>query len=405
MVLAEAAGTNMEPLRKPSREPAEGRLTKEHGAATANGEIGEAGEAKFDKYAEMLARLGLWPSTETAQTAIKTEDPDSVSDSEKKFQTLESVSPKAQKLDISKMYVSLAKSQITVVVPTLNEAEGITQVLDEVRAEGFTNILVVDGYSTDKTVELVQRKGVKVIYQHGPGKAGAVLTAIERVETPYVLFMDGDCTYDPKDIWRLLNHADRYSHVIGARDKKNIPKLHRLGNWIISQTFNLLFGVNLSDVCSGMYLLETEVARKYRLRERGFLIEIELAASSATDEEVTEVPIRYRPRVGQEKLKAWHGFPILFGAIFVFRRYNPILLYAGLGALTLFPAAIILVWVALEQLTRGIWHSGWVIVGVMLMLAALQSITLASMSFMTRHSEERLMHEMKRRKHFDSSSA
>lgn len=221
-------------------------------------------------------------------------------------------------------------------------------------AEGFRNILVVDGYSTDNTVELVQEKGAKLIYQHGPGKAGAVRTAIERVETPYVLLMDGDCTYDPKDIWRLLNHADRHSHVIGAREYRTIRKLHRFGNWVISQTFSLLFGVNLTDVCSGMYLLETKAARRYRLRERGFTVEVEMAASSATEDEVTEVPINYRPRVGTGKLKARYGFSILFAAIMLFRRYNPILLYSGLGALSLLPATIVLAWVALQKLTTGI---------------------------------------------------
>jgi dolichol-phosphate mannosyltransferase len=389
--LPEVEGSNT----KQGSESHEDYPTESAGEAPANWDNRKNGEVESDKYAEMLVRLGLLPGAKTVEeTAIKPEGSDS--DSEKKFQALKFDSNATQRLDINKAYVSLAKNQITVVIPTLNEAEGIAQLLDEVAAEGFRNILVVDAYSTDKTVELVHQKGVKVIYQHGSGKAGAVITALERVETPYVLFMDGDCTYDSKDIWRLLNHADRYSHVIGARNKRSIPKLHRFGNWVISQTFSLLFGVNLSDVCSGMYLLETEVARSYRLRERGFVVEIELAASSAADDEVTEVPIRYRPRVGEGKLKAWHGFPILLAAFTLFRRYNPLLLYSGIGALSFIPAVIILGWVATQELTRAVWHSGWVIVGVMLMLAALQSFTLASMSILTRHSEERLMHEMKR---------
>ena len=94
---------------------------------------------------------------------------------------------------------------------------------------------------------------------------GASFIGSHLVDKLLSLFMDGDCTYDPKDIRRLLNHADHYSHVIGARDKRHIPLVHRLGNWVISKTFTMLFGVNISDVCSGMYLLETEEARKYCL--------------------------------------------------------------------------------------------------------------------------------------------
>jgi dolichol-phosphate mannosyltransferase len=299
---------------------------------------------------------------------------------------------------MNEIYVNLAKDQVTVVIPTLNEAEGIAQVLDEVEKEGYRNILVVEGYSNDKTAEKANQNGVKVIYQHGPGKAGAIRTAIEHVQTPYMLFMDGDCTYDPNDIWRLLNHADHYSHVIGTRTKQHIPRVHRLGNWVISQTFRALFGVRISDVCSGMYLLETEEARKYKLQKAGFIVEIELAACSAANENVTEVPISYRPRVGQGKLSTWQGFSILFAAFPLARQYNPILFYSSLAALSMIPAMMICGWVALQQLTTGIWHSGWILLGVMLLLMATQAGTLASMSIMTRHSEERLLRELRKAK-------
>jgi glycosyltransferase involved in cell wall biosynthesis len=116
----------------------------------------------------------------------------------------------------------------------------------------------VDGYSNDQTAQIAHSNGVDVIYQQGAGKAGAVKTAIEQVGTPYVLFMDGDSTYDPKDIWRLLTHTERYTHVIGVRDRKYIPRLYRLGNWVTSQVFSVVFGVKTSNVCSGMYLLETD---------------------------------------------------------------------------------------------------------------------------------------------------
>lgn len=355
----------------------------------------ESGEAEFDKDAGMLQDSNI-VRTVVASEGTKAEVAESDSSSVKKPRGLDVDSSPRPKIDFNGVYISLAKDQVTVVIPTLNEAEAISKVLQEVKEAGYRNVLVVEGYSKDKTAEKVHQNGARLTYQHSPGKAGAVITAIEHVETPYMLFMDGDCTYDPKDIWRLLNHAEHYSHVIGARDKRNIPLLHRLGNWVISKTFSLLFGVSISDVCSGMYLIETKVAREYRLRETGFAVEIELAACSAAGEDVTEVPISYRPRVGEGKLNAWHGFSILFAAFILFRRYNPIFLYSGLTALSVVPATIILGWVALELLTTGIWHSGWVIIGVLLMLVAAQALTLASVSILTRHSEERLMHELRR---------
>lgn len=252
------------------------------------------------------------------------------------------------------------------------------------------NVLVVDGYSTDKITETAYENGVRVIHQHGIGKAGAVKTAIDRVETPFMVFMDGDHTYDPKDIWRLMNHNEHYCHVIGARDKKHIPRLHRFGNWVISRTFSLLFTVKTSDVCSGMYLLETEEAKKYGLQEPGFIAEIELAALSASRGSLTEVPISYRPRIGARKLNTWkHGFVILSAAFTLARRHNPILLYSSIAGLSAIPATMILGWVVLQQLTRRIFHSGWALAGLMFLLVAAQAFTLASVSILTKHTEER----------------
>ena len=76
---------------------------------------------------------------------------------------------------------------VTVVVPTLNETEAIGKVIDEIRECGFKKILVVDGYSTDDTVKIAKEKGVKVVFQYGEGKAGAIRTAIDLVDTPYML--------------------------------------------------------------------------------------------------------------------------------------------------------------------------------------------------------------------------
>jgi len=211
-----------------------------------------------------------------------------------------------------------------------------------------------------------------------------------------MLFMDGDCTYDPKDIWRLVNHSEHYSQVIGARDGQHIPRIHRFGNWVISQVFSVLFNVKTTDVCSGMYLLETEEARKYTIQEGGFIVEIELVAQSASTKNLTEVPISYRPRIGTRKLNTWkHGLAILSAAFGLARRHNPILLYSGIAGLSIIPAALVLGWVVYEQLMMRRFHSGWALAGMMVLLVAAQAFTLASVSILTKHTEERLTKEIK----------
>ncbi|MEM0313399.1 MAG: glycosyltransferase [Candidatus Bathyarchaeia archaeon] len=285
----------------------------------------------------------------------------------------------------------ISPGHVTVVVPTLNEAKAIGLVIDELRREGYDNILVVDGYSRDGTDRIAGSKGVKVIYQHGLGKTGALKTAIEHVATPYILVMDGDHTYDPGDIRRLLSHGRFYQLVIGARDRRNISRLHRLGNWIITQTFNILFGTSLSDVCSGMYLLKADFARRIDLASKGFSTEVEIAAQAAMEQSITQVPIGYRPRMGRRKLATWrHGFAILSSVIGLARRHNPILFFSAIAASAIIPAIAILAWVAYRLAILGIWHSGWALLGVMLLLFASQSITLGAIAYMLKRIERRI---------------
>jgi len=293
-----------------------------------------------------------------------------------------SAGPAAEyKIETEPVLSELVKDQVTVVIPTLNEAGAISEVIEEVKGEGYHNIIVVDGYSKDATGAIASGNEVGLVYQHGIGKAGGVRTALEHVKTPYVLFMDGDGTYNPKDIWRLLNHADRYVHVIGSRDRRNIHLVHRFGNWLISHLFSLLFGVKVNDVCSGMYLLETAEAGRYSLEESGFVAEIELAAQSASMRQLTEVPVDYRARIGRRKLNTWRdGRAILSAAFTLAWRYNPVLMSAGLAGLLTIPALSILSWVLFERVANAVWHLGWALFGAVLLIVGAQALTLAGVS-------------------------
>ncbi|MEM3546204.1 MAG: glycosyltransferase [Candidatus Bathyarchaeia archaeon] len=289
----------------------------------------------------------------------------------------------------------VSKDAVTIVIPTLNEENGIGSVIDGLIAEGYRNILVVDGYSSDRTVEIAKSKGVDIIYQNGIGKAGAIATAIEKVSTPYMLVMDGDCTYNPRDVERLLMHAKDYDEVIGYRsDRGNIPLLHRVGNGIISLAFSLMFGKHIRDPCSGMYLLRTDVAKRLELASRGFDVEVELAGQIASLGRIGEVPVSYGKRVGEGKLNAWRdGFRILMAAVRVMWLYNPVFLFSSLLALLIVPGAIIL----LEQLTlrylygAEAWSLGWSWLGLVLFVAGLQGLTIATISLILRRMERRII--------------
>jgi len=287
--------------------------------------------------------------------------------------------------------MSVGKHEVTVVIPTFNEEQAIGLVIDELMEVGYKNILVVDGYSSDGTVKVAESRGVRVVQQNGHGKTGALKTAVDYVNTPYLLVMDGDYTYCAKDIERFLSNGERYVHVVGVRNQAVMSWVHRFGNWIITRTFDLLFDAGVSDVCSGMYLLKTEVARGLELQSKGFRTEVEVVAQTAMDGGVTEVPISYRPRIGRRKLSTWrHGFEILASIVSLARRYNPVLLFAAVFALSIFPAVVILGWVGFRLLTNGVFHSGWALFGVMLLLLASQSLAVSTVAILVKRMERRI---------------
>lgn len=168
--------------------------------------------------------------------------------------------------------------------------EGVAAVIDELLENGYGHVLVVDGYSTDNTAQVARERRVSVVEQHGRGKIGAIMTAIEHVSTPYMLIMHGDCMYDPADIERFLKHANGYDRIVGTRSQENITRIHRIGNRLISGLFN----TTISDVCSGMYLLNCTSAREISFRTKGFSVEVEVLAQMAMEGRVTEVQINYR---------------------------------------------------------------------------------------------------------------
>jgi glycosyltransferase involved in cell wall biosynthesis len=288
---------------------------------------------------------------------------------------------------------------VTVVIPVLNEHEAIGNVLDDLKNEGFDNVLVVDGYSDDDTLSIAQSKGAMVVQQHGPGKAGALATAFEVIATPYLVVMDGDCTYKAHDIHRLLSVASQYDEVIGARTKgrKNIPPLNRAGNWIISKAFKLLLGEPITDVLSGMYLLRTESVRDIQITSTSFDVEVEIASSIASSGRITQVPIGYGERLGMQKLRPRDGGRIVATLFWMAYYCNPLLLFGALVSLCAIPAVGILAWTLYEKLALNSWHSGYALLGVLLLLVAGQGAALSMSSLLTRRSENRILRELRSR--------
>ncbi len=297
-----------------------------------------------------------------------------------------------RQLDLYNNVSLIDRNDITIIIPVLNEEKAIGKVLHSVKIEGFRKILVVDGFSTDNTVLIASKNGVKVILQEGKGKTGAIQTAFNHIETQYLVIMDGDCTYDPRDIFNFFPPLEKNELVIGARTygRQNIPILNRFGNWLINFVFNLLFGTNVIDVCSGMYAMSTDYARTLIFDTSGFDVEVEIAAQAATDGTIMEVPITYNERVGQQKLRPFiHGPQILRTVLKLARTYNPVLFYSLIAGIIFFPAVFLLIFVGIEWF-NGVWHNGLALLGIVLLLFSGQALTVSITSTLLRKFEQRM---------------
>lgn len=284
-------------------------------------------------------------------------------------------------------FYSLNKEDVTIVIPVLNEEAAIGLVLQELSGLGYTNVLVVDGYSTDSTADVAKKFGVPVVQQHGPGKTGAIVTAADFVSTPYFLVMDGDFTYDPRNIDRFLFHAENYDEIIGRRKTRT----HAIGNVLLTKVFNLLMGTNISDLCSGMYLLKTESARHLSLNSNGFNVEAEIAAQISKSGTITEVPIHYRERIGKKKLSMWRdGFKIFTSIFNLAREYNPVFLFSWFAGLLAIPGIVLLSLAGVDYALLGTINWSSLFAGGILVFFGTQSLVAGTIALVMKRSEKRI---------------
>jgi dolichol-phosphate mannosyltransferase len=210
-----------------------------------------------------------------------------------------------------------------VIIAALNEEEGIVPTIAELKEYlSEAKFLVVDGNSLDKTAEQAKSLGVQVIFQDGTGKGDAFAKAIAYIDkdADYVVITDADFTYPAKYIpgmIRTLEDNPRVGMVCGNRftedlDRRALHDLFYFGNRLIAYTHNFLNGVQMADPLTGLRVVRAEILRNWQVKSKGFDLEVEL--NHRVEREgfgITEIPIQYRERIGEKKLKAKHGAEII----------------------------------------------------------------------------------------------
>jgi dolichol-phosphate mannosyltransferase len=210
------------------------------------------------------------------------------------------------------------------IVAALDEEEGIGPTLEEARRilDG-PFCLVVDGGSRDNTVRVAELSGAKVIRQNGFGKGDAIRTGLGYAcgfDFKYVALVDADYTYPAEYLLEMIEVLERnpkVGMVCGNRfgkesDLGSMANIFSFGNRLIAFTHNIFNGVNLTDPLSGLRVVRWEIIKNWRPESKGFDVEVEL--NHYVERKgfgILEVPIHYRKRLGEKKLKVRHGVTIL----------------------------------------------------------------------------------------------
>ena len=211
--------------------------------------------------------------------------------------------------------------KVTILLPTLDEEGGIGPTIDALDRAAFARegwdleVLVVDGASTDRTKEIAESKGARVLVEARRGYGRAYKTGLAAATGEVIITGDADATYPFDQAHAFVKHlltrgrdflsGDRYAKLEeGAMSGK-----HRFGNWVLSATARVLFGMRLRDSQSGMWVIRRTALPRLDVDTladgMAFSQEIKIRAIRRLGGRFEEVPATLRPRIGEPVLSSW----------------------------------------------------------------------------------------------------
>jgi len=202
-----------------------------------------------------------------------------------------------------------------VIVPVLNEADGLPRFYERVRrVSGDLNLVFIDNASHDNSVEIIKSfPNVHLIeHQQNEGYGGSIIDGIKQTTGSRIVIIDADCEYPPECVPDLLASLERNTVTYASRflgkttaSQANMPCLKMFGNKLISSLFNMLFRQRTTDLYTGCKAFRRDCLDGIDLRRTGFEHVLELAAKLAhRGYDIAEIPVLFEPRVaGTAKMR------------------------------------------------------------------------------------------------------
>lgn len=205
---------------------------------------------------------------------------------------------------------------ITVIIPCLNEEQGIERVL-RAMPEFVDEVVVVDNNSTDRTSEIAAALGAKVIREEVRGYGRSYKRGFASATGDLIITLDGDHSY-PVDALSYLLEAFLHLDVdflnasrFPVRDRSAMSFKHYVGNLVLSLAMSLLYFRWVRDSQSGMWVFRRAILKHMRLESDGMAFSEEIKIEALRNAEIRfgEISILYSSRLGEKKLNPWRdGF-------------------------------------------------------------------------------------------------
>ncbi len=202
--------------------------------------------------------------------------------------------------------------RITVIIPCLDEEEGIHQVLERIPSL-VDEVIVVDNGSTDRTGEVARSLGAQVVREDVRGYGRAYKRGFSHATGDIIITLDGDHSYPVDALSYLLeafHHLDAdflSASRFPVQDSQAMSFKHKFGNWVLSLATSLLFLRWVRDSQSGMWVFSRHILPLMKLESDGMAFSEEIKVEAIRNSRIRfrEIIINYSSRVGEKKLQPW----------------------------------------------------------------------------------------------------
>ena len=212
-----------------------------------------------------------------------------------------------------------------VIIPALNEEEAIAKVINDIPTDIVAEIIVVDNGSSDNTIKVAEVAGATVLCEPLRGYGAACLKGIDYVkelaaDTEIIIFLDADYSDHPEEMAAVIEpilteNVDMVigSRALGEREKGSLTPVQAFGNWLSAKLLKLIYNAEFTDL-GPFRAIKFDKLLSLEMQDKNYGWTVEMQVKAAKQQlTFTEVPVKYRNRIGKSKVSGTVKGSILAG--------------------------------------------------------------------------------------------